>query len=195
MATKKSPSSAIADIEKNIAALTAQLQKARSQKISDGEKALKVALAAVTAAATQVHKLETKGAGKAEVKKAKNELAHLQQNVVTIETELSAAAIALEIAKETAKLLMQPATSVKKPKGTVKTAKKVAIKPLAKNNKTTTPSPTAETALPKAKPVMREAIGTAVTIPPAPESSVLPEHGTTKMIEPRDNSLPKPTPV
>lgn len=197
MATKKTSSPAIAEIEKKIAALTAQLHKARTQKIIDGEKALKLTRAAVATAATQVNRLETKGAGKAEVKKAKHELAHLEQRVVTIEAELSATTTALEIAAETTKLLLQPTvkTTAKKTKVAARTEKLIVVKPQTKNNKTTTPSSIAKVTLPQAKPVLREVIGTTVTMPSAPESSVLPEHGTTKMIEPRDNPLPKPMPV
>lgn len=55
-------------------------------------------------------------------------------------------------------------------------------------------SPAAEP-LPKPRPVDPEPMGTAVTVPPAHESSLLPEHGFTTLIEPRDNPLPKPQPI
>lgn len=193
MAAKKSTTLSLADIEKNIAKLSAELDKARVQKVSDAEKNLKQAQAALAAATDKTNQAGAAAMGKSKTKKVRVELEKQQQIVAAAEESLRTAKLELEIATESAKAATQAraqlATPVKKQPRVAKSAKKP--KPVASPKKVTEKSE----ALPKARPVDYEPMGTAVTVPPASESSLLPEHGFTTLIEPRDNPLPKPQPV
>ncbi len=95
---------------------------------------------------------------------------------------------------------------------TMPAAKKVAkASPTKKAAATPVDKPAAETAkkpasprkksaaskapLPKPAPVTPEVIPTSLTAVPPGESSLLPGHASTSLIEPREQVLPKPTPV
>lgn len=67
MAAKKTSSPSLAEIEKDIARLTAELRKARIQKVSDAEKNLQQAKTALAVATDKANK---PAAGKSALKKA-----------------------------------------------------------------------------------------------------------------------------
>lgn len=241
MAAKKTASLSLTDIEKNIARLTAELHKARVQKVSDAEKNLQEARKALAAATDKANQRGAAKTGKGQPKKAKIELENHQQLVAAAEDNLHQAKLALEIsieaAKEAAKVSAQPgspnkastktkaqstttskttSTAAQEEKQGKKKEKKIATgdkgktaavkksPPPASNTEVKTdkqpgsaaaPKDATTESLPKPRPVDPEPMGTAVTVPPASESSLLPEHGFTKLIEPRDNPLPKPQPL
>ena len=69
MAAKEIKSPSIAQIEKRIARVAAELQRARKQQVTDAKKSLAQVKVAVTAAATQVKQLTAAGATTAAAKK------------------------------------------------------------------------------------------------------------------------------
>src|SRR5690606_34567413 len=128
MAAKKSLVSSPADIEKQIAKLSAELDKARAQKVSDAEKNLKQAQAALAAATDKTNKSGAAATGKSKTKKVRVELEKQQQEVAAAEENLRNAKLELDIAVESAKAATQAraqlGTILKKQPKAAKSAKK-----------------------------------------------------------------------
>jgi hypothetical protein len=119
MVAKKVKSPSIAQIEKSIARVAAELQRARKQKVTDAKKSLAQVRVAVTEAAAKVKQLTAAGAttaaAKKKLQKAEADLSQREQAVTLAQDNFAQAQLALEIAVASAAEAAQVSTAARVP--------------------------------------------------------------------------------